>query len=369
MTSLQTEPDQMHPAQTEIPAARPGALRVLLLAAMFCIGLFGTAAVLNSLLPFRDVPVVKSKFDWLAQHGDEYDTFFIGTSRTYCQILPELFDKLMAEAGVPTHSFNLGVNGMRSPEDTYVLEKALAHRKAPLKLVLVEANAVHVNIGGDENQGSLRAVYWHDWKRFLTICRCIGETTVSGQRPHSLKTYIWKFNAIQHNLNLYLNNTLGIGSGLEWLEKRMGKPGKDPMQELGKRADGYARYDTPIDVMNEKDWKTMEKKLVKANSKPAKPNYKDKASQKELQIKCRLIESFGGKVVTFIPPVAGISTFAPNPAVHPNLPLLNFADTAAYPELFLRENRADVGHLNQPGSEIFTRKLAERVLSVQGIRK
>jgi hypothetical protein len=35
--------------------------------------------------------------------------------------------------GQPTRSFNLGFDGMRPPEDSYVLETVLAHRTKPLK--------------------------------------------------------------------------------------------------------------------------------------------------------------------------------------------------------------------------------------------
>src|SRR5437016_2606538 len=112
--------------------------------ALFALGLFGAGALVATRIPFSPEKGVREKIDWLAEHEDRYDTFFLGTSRTFGGIRPDLFDQAMAAAGTPTHSFNLGINGMRPPEDSYVLEQVLARRHRPLKLVVVECNPVHI---------------------------------------------------------------------------------------------------------------------------------------------------------------------------------------------------------------------------------
>jgi len=369
---LPTEPAQQSPAQTELSPGRPPVLRVLFLVAMFAVGLFGTAAVFSSLLPFPDVPGVTSKVEWLAQHGDEYDTLFLGTSRTNGHILPELFDRLMAEAGMPTHSFNLGINAMRAPEDTYVLEQALAHRRAPLKLVVIEANEISASTNDDQAHGTSRAVYWHDWKRFMAVNRSILETRINGRRQLSLPNILWKLDAGRYNLNLFFSKTLSAGRGLEWLTARLAKTEKqadDPLLELGKRSDGYAMYDTPVRAINDSEWNILQKRLDTLASKPIRWDYKSRVSQSELQTKCRLVAPFGGEVVTFVPPLVGGNVFAPDPARFPALPWLSFADPQRFPELFKRENRLDSGHLNQQGAEIFTRMLVEKIVAAKALQK
>ena len=97
------------------------AFRVLVLIAIFFAVLLGIGEVVRRRLPFPPVPTVQPKVAWLLEHGDDYDTFLVGSSRTYRQIIPELFDELMAAGGHPTHTFNLGFDGMRPPEDSYVL--------------------------------------------------------------------------------------------------------------------------------------------------------------------------------------------------------------------------------------------------------
>ncbi|MES2570644.1 MAG: hypothetical protein V4710_11400, partial [Verrucomicrobiota bacterium] len=89
-------------------------LNICLALTMFVI----VCRVINGLLPRQPVPIVSEKLAYFARHRDEYDTLFIGSSRVYRQIDPALFDQVTREAGVPTRSFNLGIDSMFSPEDS-----------------------------------------------------------------------------------------------------------------------------------------------------------------------------------------------------------------------------------------------------------
>jgi hypothetical protein len=84
--------------------------------------------------------------------------------------MPEVFDAEMAAAGQPVRSFNVGVDGMRPPEDTYLLEQVLALRTKRLRFVIVECNPIRFKQREDD-RNTLRAVYWHDWTRLATIAR------------------------------------------------------------------------------------------------------------------------------------------------------------------------------------------------------
>ena len=107
--------------------------------------------------------------DWLREHGGgSFDTIFVGSSRTFHQIVPSIFDGEMAELGVPVRSFNLGTPGMKPPEDAYVMGRALRGRKAPLRFLVVECNPIHLDIQ-PEQRGTTRAVYWHDVPRLWAL--------------------------------------------------------------------------------------------------------------------------------------------------------------------------------------------------------
>ena len=339
-------------APTPVDGAR-SRWRAVLLVGLFCVGMFGTAAVVDRWLPMLPVPLVKDKVEWLAQHGDEYDTFFIGSSRTLCHIIPERFDQLMAQAGTPTRSFNLGVYGMRSPEDTYLLETVLAHRRAPLKFVVVEANPVMTRSEVGVH-GTLRAVYWHDFKRLWAVWSGIMESKVEGG-------IFAKTAALQYNLDVYLTKMLSLGRGREQLEARFANLPTSSSGSLGRRLDGYFLDDTPLRVIAEANWQTLQKNL----RKPLRLDHGIRASQVELQAKRRLVEPFGGRMVTFAPPLTGMKIFVPDPKMQPPLPCFNFSMPDRYPELYRKENRFDEGHLNQQGAEFFTRRLVEQLVEWQ----
>jgi hypothetical protein len=64
-------------------------------AAAFVVGFALVAAALTAWLPAVRPQPIEAKLDWLAAYGEQYDTFFIGSSRIYRQIIPELFDSEM----------------------------------------------------------------------------------------------------------------------------------------------------------------------------------------------------------------------------------------------------------------------------------
>ena len=93
----------------------------------FIAGFTLIAAVLSSAVPSVRPPQIGAKLDFLAAHGAEYDTFFIGSSRVHRQIIPALFDAEMAALGVKTNSFSLSGDGMRPPEDEFVQHRGARH--------------------------------------------------------------------------------------------------------------------------------------------------------------------------------------------------------------------------------------------------
>ena len=69
---------------------------------LFVAVLVAGGAILYRVDPFREVSMVREKWDHWEKHKDEYDTVFIGTSRTYRGISPADFDEVTAAAGMPT---------------------------------------------------------------------------------------------------------------------------------------------------------------------------------------------------------------------------------------------------------------------------
>lgn len=364
-----TSPQQSTTAAEPSRPKRPVSVtRSIALCGCFAIGLFATAALIRPKLPFQPVPTIQEKLAWLKKHGDEYDTIFIGSSRTNHHIIPEEFDRLMAAAGMPTHSFNLGVDGMRAPEDSFVLQAALAKRKAPLKLVIVECNKIAVHSGDDAGiRGTLRIAYWHDLPRSFAVLEAMfARERVNRRRRwrsyRKIAAEVW--GPFWYDLDLFMQQAANLGRGNDWLKDQLGTAAPLSPQELGPKNDGYPTL--PQIPISDSEWNIIQNQVADFMKKQVRPDFGDRPSQAELQFKRRLVEAHGGRMILVIPPLTGGFEFNPDPKYGPAIPVLDFADPRRYPDLFARPNRQDSGHLNEKGAEIFTRMLVEHLSAPDG---
>ncbi len=355
---MNPEPQPIAEPSDELP--RP--LRLGRAALVFMAGCFCTGATIAPWLTFPPVPIVRPKVEWLRQHSGDYDTLVIGSSRTYGAILPDLFDRTAAEAGAPTRLFNLGVNGMRPPEDTFLLETVLGRWKTPLKLVLVESNAFNVDV--ENRRGALRQAYWHDSTRSAAVLRNIFQPAGSGKRwwSRSLKSHLKDWDAFELNLTLFVSHAINLGRGAEWIDACRGVTLQTTL--AGGRTDGYdANY--PADSISDEEWKILRQRVADYVKRPTKPGFVDADSQRELRKKRDLIEKCGARMVLFLPPLASDTELIANPAFGPVPPVLNFNDPRKHPQFFERQNRLDAGHINAAGAVLFTRLLAGEVAARQ----
>ena len=135
----------------------------LLCCAIALFAFIATSALIHSLLPPIIPKGIAAKLKFFSEHRDEFDTVIVGTSRLYYSVSPEIFDATTRENGLPTRTFNFGVDGMHPPENFYVLEQILKTKPRNLKWVLVELGDIQTK--WDNILGTQRAVSWHDWPR------------------------------------------------------------------------------------------------------------------------------------------------------------------------------------------------------------
>ena len=321
----------------------------------FGIGLFGTAAILGSSLRFPVISPVREKIQYFVEHEDRFDTLLIGSSRAYRQIDPALLDQLMAKAGKPIHTYNLGIDGMTPPEDLFVMEKALARRTKPLKYVIGECYRipdVYIAVG---QEGTLRHAYWHDWRRFLYQARALTGPKIANAdgKRWSYRVGFKALCAVGPHLRLFLTNCVHLGRGRDWFvpEQSMGD------LCLGPKRDGFYPTESVID---DKGFKDLNEQMEAYMTWNAGHRFGNWASQDILLEKRQLVEKHQAKYILFTPPSCG-DNFYPIRAITASIPLLDFTDPRRYPELFIRPNRYDHGHLNHKGAEVFTRLIAEKL--------
>jgi hypothetical protein len=328
----------------------------------FILGLVVAAWAIRGMQPQYNVATVTPKLEYFAEHGEEFDVIFLGSSRTYRQVLPEIFDREMADAGLAVRSFNLGVDGMRPPEDTYVLEQALATRRKPLKWVFLESNLLRIT-PREEDRDTVRAMYWHDWPRYAaTVHRAFFADTKKRDLDDRWKEIrnAWPDFAEHTRYFLQRSTAMGRGSGVlnDWIFHRPAPP--SAAWELGPRKDGY-RVASVADQMTPEVRAAYEKDLEAAVAMPPKASGGDPATLADLAAKRRLVERHGAGLVLFVAPFTTRSVFVPK---SPEI-VLDFSDPRRFPGLYEPRHRADRGHVNIAGSRLFTELLAREFLAAR----
>lgn len=321
------------------------------------IGFSGVAAILSAALPEGYIPTVTEKLKSYETSGDDYDVLVIGSSRSYRQIIPKVLDEAMASGGMPVRTFNLGIDGMRPPEDTYVLERALALRHKPLKLVIVECNNIRFEVR-EEDAGTVRSVYWHDWKRMVTLAKL----AFSGDQKkrnlaERMKRHFDAFPEFWQHTAYWFQNVTKFGRVNELLTVQLFTP-KVLMKPIG--ADGF--HDSPAGVgLSGKELADYEKAVQAMRKTRPRVDRSEWVSQAELVEKRSMIERAGAKMILVVPPYPMTKRFLPDD-LKEQAAVLDFSNPLEFPELYTPEHRLDEGHTNRVGSEIYTRLIAERLL-------
>ena len=188
--------------------ARPSFFRYALIAALFLLFFAGTCGVIHSLLPFPSVPDLAPRFRYFAEHKNEFDTIFIGSSHVRHGVIPQQFDDEMTKRNAPTRSFNLGFSGMWPPESFYYLRQVLALHPKKLRWVFIELMDFREQAEGESS--TTRSVYWHDAMHTGMAWRLVSESPkFFAQKADLFADHAWQF----------AQNMTNPGRGAEWLSQ------------------------------------------------------------------------------------------------------------------------------------------------------
>jgi hypothetical protein len=323
-----------------------------------CIGL-------NAILPFPEVDGVSSHLRFFQKHRNDFDTVFIGSSRIHQQISPAIFDRTMRQAGLPTRSFNFGVNGMASPENGYVLERLLDTKPRHLKWVFIELDELQTK-RVPEAEATRRALYWHDPKRTSLVLRAIldvspeeggfavlkkiAELLAPGRGTLDVRDLL-----LSHGV-LFAKNVTNIGRKIDlsrwashlWKEEA-------PSEDLGHDRDGYVPQ---IKTMPAADAVFYETELERALAQ-AESSFVSVTTEQAYRQLAEEVRKAGAIPIFLVTPVASQIKLGFRPEFGPDGALMSFNNARAYPQLYRREMRFDSDHLNGMAAEEFTRLVAE----------
>lgn len=312
------------------------------------LGIIVTGAALHAMAPLPTVVLVSEKLRFIERHAGEFDTLFLGSSRTYRQISPQVFDSLTRENGKPTRSFNAGIDGMFAPEDSFFAEQAL-RRTRGLRWVFIEGSAFPKRTAPLYN--TKREAYWHDarrtallWKFYFAPGAPVRESSV-------------KF---AEHLRLTISNSLAISRGEALPALLLGED--DAAVEanvVGPASDGFA----PIlrsGAALERGVAEFQERFAEDRSAKGPAAAFDAATEANLAMILKAVRDAGATPVLFFPPSTGAAGALPQER---GLRVLDLREADRFPELFLPGNRVDSEHLNAAGAEAFTRRLAQLFLS------
>jgi hypothetical protein len=320
--------------------------------------LLATSLVYHALLPPSLPEGVAEKLEFFAKHKDEFDTLFLGSSRFYYAISPEGFDKITRENGVPTRTFNFGIDGMNPPENFYVLDQILKTEPRSLKWVFVEVDNIetksHLKV-----LGTRRLLYWHDWRRTaLTLRKAMNPrpTTTWYQRLNRLWTA--RRELVLH-LGLFQKQFTNVGRAVDFLSSWSESHGLKSDLLLGPKADGYRLAGTPMTPERGENFRRKLAEEVSASGAEfidpyAESAYRDCANR---------IRHSGAEPIFVVAPSIFQSPlrFRESP---PPAPMLVFNDSKTYPQLYDAKVRVDDQHLTNEGAAEFTRLLALKFVGI-----
>lgn len=320
--------------------------------ALGLVALLVTSFVYHALLPPSLPDGVAEKLTFFAEHKDQFDTVFLGSSRFYYAISPKNFDHLTRENGVPTRSFNFGIDGMNPPETFFVLDQILKTEPRNLKWVFIEADNIetksHLKILGTQ-----RLLYWHDWPRTALVLRKAMNPR-PGTKWYERLNRLWsaKRDLILH-LGLFQKQFTSVGRAADFVSALIENRPRKSETLLGPDGDGYRLAGA---AMGPERAELFRRQLAEEVSGP-RSGFIDPYAESAYRESAAKIRLAGAQPIFVVAPSIFQSPlrFRQSP---PPAPLLVFNDARAYPQLYDAKVRVDEQHLTSEGATEFTRLLA-----------
>ena len=311
------------------------------------------------------------KLQFLTIHAERYDTVFIGSSYTYRQISPRIYDAELAELrrrdALPERrmeSFNLGVDGLHLPATQRLFRHLLALDLPKVRTVIVELGRFTSAVD-PEIDHSPEAQCWRTPELTASMVRFLWHRPDKGVGQKTFQSL--------KLLGIQIESYLHFGQGLRILEFLRGDPSLDS-GFLGPDMDGFYAVDrqalaltgrplesdllrrhNPAEVLDDLRRDGIDA-FEEENSGPPNPE--------AIRVLLDMIaeaEADGTQLYFLVPPRLGTRYRHLRP-VFDRLPAQHLiaepADPRLHPELYELDGAADRGHLNERGARHYSRLVA-----------
>jgi hypothetical protein len=335
--------------------------RFTLKAVLFAVVLVALGSAMRRGDTLDDVAVVGPKLRHLAEHLDQYDTLFVGSSYVYREVAPAVYDETLARHGVAARSFNLGVPGMDPPETYALVERVLDLAPRSLETVVIELDYYREQVR-PRDLHTRRFDYWHDGRVTVEVLRAIAESGAPRGK---------KGKDVASHLEAYARRSLAVGRGPAMLGAY-----RAPADALGPRVDGFVSLDSEGSggfalrrgMFEAIEGDRLDEKVAALREVAGAEARSDGVGAVDREALVRVVDRVrrhGARPVLLVPPcLAPRDDLIRMATDELGLEVLVFNDPDAYPSLYGVDLRFDVGHLNERGALEFTRMLAERIAPV-----
>ncbi len=304
----------------------------------------------------------------LEHKSNFYNTIFVGSSKTFRGIKPNVFDKNVQKRDKPNiHSLNFGLGGATLGQIYGLTRHLIDNEELKVKNIFFELRTLQTSLQEKafvKNLHTKRAVIWmYDWQALKFSVRSLWGINDS-KFPFFTKIRYTAYFFIK-----YIDYKLNIGMVTDMLNRKLTSPN---YSELGKR--GYA----PIDYDPAPGIKRLRKK------------FKKKADNIVKHAKKESIRTFGASLIpndihnneALVQELKGLINYAKSKKIRlifvaypmlkahdykllkpifdrlPSKNKINLTNGAKYPALYKVENCWDDTHTNNKGAHILSEKLA-----------
>ena len=306
--------------------------------------------------PYYGNGLYRQKFEHFISSEKDYNTVFFGSSRTFRQINPFLFDSLLQDYQIK--SFNCGAPAVSNPEQYYLYETFLKNPPPGIRYAFMELKPI--NYISRVNLWTPRNYYWHSPEWVIYVYRYLNQSMLP------LKNKIGY--SLDYSFSLFLKYT-----HLGFLNLPHEKPATQE-EILGFKENGYLPLEdqvllTPDDTAFaarreefKRDTVILAQRIRQSVDDFGSTTSKEWLNRIHLTKVEQLITQSNAKgihLIFIIPPM--LQEYRETQALQQALPashVIELADYTRYPEFYLRENLFDHGHLNTAGAALFTQKMA-----------
>lgn len=314
------------------------------------------ATVYPRLLPYYwGSEELADKQEYLTKSPTDFNTIFLGSSKTHNQIDVMLFDSLAEQSNLGLRSYNFGVGGLTPPESLHIYENLLTRDSLQIKNCFIELDWIATI--RYENLNAVRSFYWLNPENYTSTISAIHHS----QMPFARRAW-----GLFHYSLDFVENQMNIGKVDETI-----RFSRSRSKRVFSAADSNIVYNGYIpmkDTIRQSEDALLQEVVDAA--KYGLDNFESgtnrKASAPYLQrlldvialsrqrgVNIYFVVPMQWKIYQYqelIPVIKSLSAYAP---------VFSMFGSEKFPAVYKRSHFSDPNHLNETGAKLYTSALFE----------